>query len=404
MPALTTDIARRYLFGKKSTNSINIITGISIFGISIGTAALVLILSVFNGFESLISGLFNAFNPDLKIMPIEGKFIDINDDLLYEINALPGITKASATLEEVALFEYKGVQEIGMLKGVDESYLAVTQIDSMIVDGSYKTREGTINYGVMGFGLRNKLSVNIDDRLSPITVYMPTRKKKLMGTKDFNSKHVYPSGVFSVKSDNDYQYLLTSFDLANQLLEMPGKASFLEVKVGPDADEEELQQSLNKLLPGVQIKNRYQQDEVTLKVMRIEKWIGFLITGLTMLLIAFNLLGALWMIVLDKRKDISVLKALGFQEGQVKWLFLKLGLLITILGIVLGFCLALILYYIQKEFGLIGVPSSFMMDAYPVKIKMMDFIVVLLTVSAIGGLASILPAFKAAQNHSILRS
>ena len=404
MSGLTTDLARRYLFGKKSTNSINIITGISIFGISIGTAALVLILSVFNGFEGLISGLFNAFNPDLKIIPVEGKFLDSNDELLYKLNALPGVVKASATLEEIALFEYKSIQEIGMIKGVDDAYLEVTQLDSLLIDGEYKTKENNIHYGMVGVGLRNKLSLNIDDKISPITVYMPTRKKKLMGTKDFNSKYIYPAGVFSVKSDNDYQYVLTSYELATSLLEMKNKASFIEVKISSDAESDEVKASIHKILPKVQIKDRYEQDEVTLKVMRIEKWISFLITGLTMLLIAFNLLGALWMIVLDKRKDISVLKALGLGEEQVKWLFLKLGFLITVVGIILGFTIALVLYYIQKEFGLIGVPASFMMDSYPVKLKMHDFLIVFVTVFTIGGLASLLPALKAAQNMTILRS
>ncbi len=403
MSSLTTDIARRYLFGKKSTNSINIITGISILGISIGSAALILILSVFNGFEGLLSGLFNAFNPDIKVVPIEGKYFEASDDLIKKLSEVEGVVAVSRTIEEVALFEYKGIQEIGMIKGVDEAYKDVTHLDSLALDGTYRLKKDNINYGFIGIGLRNKLSINIDDKLTPLTVYMPTKKRKLMGAKEFNSKNIYPAGIFSVKSDSDYQYLLTSLDMVTRLLEKPNQVSALEIKVSnPSNSTNEKLSSL--LASNLQVKDRYLQDETFLKVMRIEKWISFLITGLTMLLIAFNLLGALWMIVLDKRKDISVLRALGLNSKDINRLFIKLGLLITVLGIIMGFVIALFLYYLQKEYGLIGVPSGFLMDSYPVKLKGLDFILVTATVLFIGWLASILPAKKASSTFSLLRS
>ena len=403
MSSLTTDIARRYLFGKKSTNSINIITGISILGISIGSAALILILSVFNGFEGLLSGLFNAFNPDIKVVPIEGKYFEASDDLIKKISEVEGVVAVSRTIEEVALFEYKGIQEIGMIKGVDEAYKDVTRLDSLALDGTYRLKKDNINYGFIGIGLRNKLSINIDDKLTPLTVYMPTKKRKLMGAKEFNSKNIYPAGIFSVKSDSDYQYLLTSLEMVSRLLEKPDQVSALEIKVSNPSNS--INNKLSSLLTSnLQVKDRYLQDETFLKVMRIEKWISFLITGLTMLLIAFNLLGALWMIVLDKRKDISVLRALGLNSKDINRLFIKLGLLITVLGIILGFVIALFLYYLQKEYGLIGVPSGFLMDSYPVKLKGLDFTLVTATVLFIGWLASILPAKKASSTFSLLRS
>lgn len=405
MSSLTLDIARRYLFGKKSTNSINIITGISIFGISIGTAALILILSVFNGFEGLISGLFNAFNPDIKVIPTEGKFFHCDDTLIKKLEAIPSVVAVSATIEEFALFEYKGVQEIGMIKGVDEAFKEVTHMDSLLVDGTYRTKKGNIHFAMVGIGMKNKLSLNVDDKISPMTVYMLSKKKTMMGAKDFISRNIYPAGIFSVKSDNDYQYVLTSYELAADLLDKKEKASFLEIKKTDEVEVEKLKAQLTEILPeGLVMKDKYEQDETTLKVMRMEKWISFLITSLTMLLIAFNLLGALWMIVLDKRKDISVLKTLGMEEGSVKKLFLQLGLLITTLGIFLGFFIALIIYYIQKEYGIIGVPTGFVMDAYPVQLRARDFVVVSITVLVIGGLASLLPALKAAKNQAILRS
>ena len=404
MSFLNLDIASRYLFGKKSTNSINIITGISIFGISVGTAALILILSVFNGFEGLLTGLFNAFNPDLKVAPVEGKFFAYDDELLKEITAIDGIAAASATIEEIALFEYRDIQEIGYLKGIDSYYKSVTSLDTLIIDGEYATKEGRIQYGMFSIGMRNKLSINVDDKLNALTVYMPSQKKTMLGTKDFTSRNFYPAGIFSVKSDSDYQYVLSSYELASELMDKKGQASFIEIKYSPDANESAVQKELQQVLGDkLEIKDRYQQDETTLKVMQIEKWITYLLTGLTMFLIAFNLLGALWMIVLDKRKDISVLKALGYQNRQVGQLFFILGILITGIGVIVGFILALIIYYIQIKFGVVGVPSDFMTEAYPIQIRSIDFLTVSLTVFAIGALICTLPAKKAAQSLTILR-
>ncbi len=405
MASLTIDIARRYLFSKKSTNSINIITGISILGISIGTTALLLILSVFNGFEGLLSGLFDAFNPDIKIVPKEGKFFPVNEEDLLELSQITGVDAVSLTIEEVALFEYKGVQEIGMIKGVDQSYLKVTRLDTLLVDGSYKTKEGNTHFAMVGVGMKNKLSLNVSDKLTPMTVYMPAKRKSMLGSKDFITRSLYPVGVFSVRSESDYQYILTSYDLASNLLDKGGQASYLEIKKSPTVSDTDLKASLTKILGSdLDYKNRYEQDESTLKVMQVEKWISFLITGLTMLLIAFNLLGALWMIGLDKKKDISVLKALGFESKDVRRLFIQLGAMITLIGIFAGFILALIFYFIQKKFGIIGVPSGFLMDAYPIQLRAGDFIIVALTVLLIGILAAILPAVKASKNLLVLRS
>ena len=403
MTGITTDIARRYLFGKKSTNSINIITGISIFGISIGTAALILILSVFNGFEGLLSGLFNAFNPDVKVVPIKGKYFSVSDDQLLQIAELPGVDAVSKTIEEVALFEYKGIQELGKIKGVDKAFTKVTGLDTLTLEGAYRLEDKKIAYAYVGTGMRNKLSINVKDRLSPLIVYMPAKKKRMMGTKEFNSKTLYPGGVFSVKSDSDYQYVLASYDHVSQLMEKSGEVAALELQV-TKANLKVLTPAIHGILgDNLKIKDRYQQDESFLKVMRIEKWISFLITGLTMLLIAFNLVGALWMIVVDKKKDISVFKALGFDAGHVRNLFLKLGLYITSLGIILGFAIALIFYALQKNYGLIAVPEGFLMDSYPVQIRMRDFVLVTITVLTIGWIASLLPARKASEDMGPLQ-
>ena len=404
MRELNFDIARRYLFGKKSTNSINIITGISVFGISIGTAALILILSVFNGFEGLISGLFNAFNPDVKITPIEGKFFNIDSSQLDDIKKIDGINHISRTIEEVALFEYKGAQEIGLIKGVDDNFVEATSLDSFIVNGDFLLEKNGINYAVLGAGMRNKLSLNIDDRLTPVTIYMPLRKKQMFGAKEYTFRELYPGGVFNVQSENDFQYILSDYEFAASLIDERGKYSALELDID-DKKSSEVIAALTAILgDSFEVKDRYQQDATFLRVMEIEKWISFLITGFTMLLIVFNLVGALWMIVLDKQKDIAILKSMGYQNSDIRKVFLTLGNLICLLGISLGILLALALYFIQTEYGLIGVPSGFLIDAYPVELRIWDFLLVIITVLIIGYTASVLPAQKASRSKMVLRS
>ena len=405
MLGLSLDIARRYLYGKKSTNSINIITGISIFGISIGTAALILILSVFNGFEGLLSGLFNSFNPDLKVIPKEGKYLESNFENLQDVLQLTDVLYASQTIEEVALFEYKGSKEIGRIKGVDEQYLKVTNLDSLIVNGHFLLNENNINYAIIGTGMRGKLGVNLADKLSTVTLYMPQRKKKIIGAKEFITREVYPSGIFSVKSDTDYQYIITNLKLVQSILDRNNLISALEIKISENANIEELKSQIQKIYGNdVIIRNRYEQDESYLKVINMEKWFTFLIVGLTILLIAFNLIGALWMIVLDKKKDIAVLKVMGYRHFDINQLFLSLGILITAIGIALGFIIALGVYFLQKEFGLVGIPQGFLIDSYPVKLKLSDFLIVTLSVLIIGVLVSIIPALKASSVDVNLKS
>ena len=403
----TFEIAKRYLLGKKSTSAINIITWISVIGITIGTSALILILSVFNGFESLLSGLNNSFNPDMKILPAEGKFFEISDEQSIQLKNIPGILGISKTVEEVCLFEYKETQQHGAIKGVDENYQYVTSIDSTIKKGAFKLLESKRNYGVLGRGLSSKLSINQKDAITPVIVYMPTRSAKgMLGQmgKEYTSISVYPSGVFSVGSEADITYVITNLESVGKLLDQGNKISAIELKLSEDHDEDEIRVSINKALgDGFVIKNRYEQEETFLKVMNIEKWISFLIVMLTLGIIAFNMVGSLWMMVLEKKQDISILRSMGYETKQIRSIFMMEGLLITAVGIVIGIILALILYWLQKEFGLIAVPDGFMISAYPIELKWTDFIIVTITVSVIGWLASLLPSYRAGQVSPFVR-
>lgn len=397
-------IARRYLFARRSANAINIITGISVLGVAIGTAALILVLSVFNGFEDLLSGLFGHFNPEVKVSPVKGKTFQADSLVLVKVRALPGVLYASETLEEIAFFEYEGSQNFGVLKGVDSLFARVNNIDSTIQEGEYRLRASERNCAVVGAGMRNKLGVNLSNPLATLTIYMPEQQSGLMD-QPFKTRNVYPMGTFAIQQDFDNQYVLTNLDFMRELLEAPaGTVSSIEIKGRSGVSLSALKTQVKDLLGSdYVVKDAYEQNEAFFKVMQLEKWMGFAITSLMLILMAFNTIGALWMIVLDKQKDISILKSMGATDRLVRNIFLLEGILLTLLGMCIGILLAFLLYFVQKTYGLISIPQGFLVDSYPIAMRATDFIPVILTVIGIGLLASLAPARRAVQVPAFLR-
>ncbi len=402
---LSTRIARRYLFAKKSTNAINIITGIAIFGISVGSAALVLVLSVFNGFEDLFLSLYNDFNPDVRITPAEGKTFDVDSTLMARLEAIEGVQFVSSTLEEVAFFEYREKQGFGRLRGVDEHYIRVNRIDSTVREGRYRLHGTDRPAAVAGIQMRNKLGIDVSDRLSSLTVYMPKREqaRSLLGqAKPFNTAYVYPVATFQVQQDLDNQFVLIPLDLMRRLMGLPDAVSALEMRLLPSASQARVREDLLAILgPDFVIKDRYEQEESFLRLMKIEKWISFAIVGLMMLLISFNIVGALWMIVLEKTSDISILKGMGMTDQRIKGIFLRVGMLLCGLGLLIGFGLSIVIFGLQKTVGIITLPGGMLIDAYPVSLRWFDFPIVAAVVFVIGFLASQLPAQRAQRIEAI---
>lgn len=398
------DIARRYLFGRKSTNAINIITGISVLGISIGTAALILILSVFNGFESLIKNFVDDFNPQLKVQPIEGKRFLMEDSLLIALYDVEGIDRISKTLEEVALFEYEG-SHVGIIKGVDDEFRYVTDIDSTIKSGEYVLEADGVQHGVAGIGLSRLISINVMDPFTPMTVYIPKRKRSgPLDRKDFTTRSLYPKGEFTIANEKDNRYYFCSLSLLESMLKLKGYVSALEIKLKPEADLQTVAENIKAVMGnGYTVKDRYEQESTYFKVMNIEKWMSALIASLAILLMAFNIIGSLWMIVLEKKKDIAILKSMGSTSRNIRQLVLNEGLLITCLGLVIGIILALVIYYMQINYDLISMNGSYLVNSYPIKLKLTDFLIVLTIVFIIGFLASLLPARKAARMTALVR-
>lgn len=397
--------ARRYLFAKQDTNAINVITGISILGMTIGTAALILVMSVFNGFEDLVTDLLSHFNPDVKVQPVRGKVFAADSSQLAQLRALPGVATVSETLEEIAFFEYRESQDFGILKGVDDNYDKVTKIDSVVVEGRYGFRSGGKNLLLLGGGMRNKLVVDTGDPYTPIKVYMAKRERVATLEKPFRERLAFPGGTFRFQQEYDGEYILSGLDFARSLLDYKNnELSQLEIRLAPGADMEATKRSIAAVMgPEFRVNDRYEQEAAFLKLMKLEKWIGFAVLCLTLLLVAFNVIGSLWLIVLEKRKDIAILKSMGAYDGTVRNIFLMQGLLLCLIGMALGFVIAVLLYWAQKEFGLVPVPPGFAVDAYPISMRAFDFVWVALAVMVIALIASILPARRAASIPAMIR-
>jgi lipoprotein-releasing system permease protein len=399
-------IARRYLFAKKSTNAINIISGISVLGLALGAAVLVLVLSVFNGFEKLISGMMGNFNPDIKITATRGKTFTADTLKINQLRSLGGVAYLSETLEETAFFEYEKSQEIGILKGVDDNFVKINGIDSTVKEGKYLLYDGQQNYLVLGGGIRNLLSIYGNNMMTPLSIYMPKRGEIGALEPPFKKRLAYPAGTFVIQTEFDNQYVLTNLDFVRELLGADDEISALEIKLNPSILASKTLSDIRNIMGAdFTVKDRYQQDEAFLKLMNMEKWLSYAILCLTLLLVAFNMVGSLWMMVLEKRKDISILKSMGATDKLIRNIFLNEGLLLCGLGLISGFLLAVIAYilHVYTEGGLVPLPPGFATDRYPVALKWTDFIVVAFTVSIIGLLASIPAAMRAMKVETSMR-
>lgn len=389
-------IALRYLLAKKSTQVIQLITGISILGLTVGTAALVLVLSVFNGFEDLIMGMYVKFNPDIKITPVSGKFFNADASLVYKMSRIPGVEAISGTLEEIAFFTYKDKQDFGMVKGVDTLFSDVSNIDSCIKEGVYLPNRSLSFNALIGLGIRNKLGIDLEDPFASLTVYMPKNKENTTFENPFRSRNLQPIGTFMIQQEYDNQYIITTLNVARELVGNPNILSAWEIKVSQNYPVKKVVSELQSIvMDRFYVKDYYAQEEGFIKLMRLEKWLSFAIVGFMLLLVAFNQIGALWMIVLDKKRDVSILKSIGSTDVDIRNLFLYEGLFLTGIGLISGVFLALFIFFLQKTFHLVAIPGSFVVDSYPISLRWEDFITVAITVLFIGLLASIPAALRA---------
>jgi lipoprotein-releasing system permease protein len=389
-------IARRYLVAKKSHNAINIISLISVMGVTVGTMALIVVLSVFNGFDNLVRSLINSFNPDLKIVLAEGKAFLPDTAKLDAIKQVPGVFDYTLALEDNALLRYDEQQTSAVVKGVDSRYSSITGIDSMIVEGIYRLRQGFESFAIIGRGIRIYLNVML---LSPrqLTVYVPRRMATTSfdAAKALNRKPISIAGVFSIEQDYDIKYIIVPLRFAQELFEYPnGEVNMIEIKLTPDANVSKVQDKIRDILGDpFTVQNRYEQNEVFYKTMQAEKWAIFLILIFILIVASFNIIGTITMLMLEKKKDTITLSNLGADNKLIRKIFLFEGWMISASGAILGTLLGLLVCWAQLRFEIIKLQGSgsFIIDAYPIMVKPADVIITLITVIIIGFFATWYP-------------
>lgn len=389
-------IARRYLFSKKSTHAINVISGVSVVGVAVATMALVVTLSVFNGFHDLVASLFTAFDPQLKVTPAVGKTAPADDPVLTRIRHLPEVEVATETVEDMALAIYGDRQAMVTIKGVDDNFDSLTHIREILVgEGEYELHAAGLNYGIPGIRLAEALGTGYRyDR--PLKIYAPKREGQLNmanPTDGFVEDELYSPGVlFSVKqAKHDKSYIVTSIGFARNLFGQQGMVSALELRLKPGTDFDAAKEKIRQMAGGkYTVKDRFEQQEDTFRIMKIEKLIAYIFLTFILAVACFNIIGSLSMLIIDKKADVATLRNLGASDKQIVRIFLFEGRMISAIGAVLGIAVGLLLCWLQQTYGLVGLgrsSGSFIIDAYPVSVHPEDVALIFVTVLAVGFIA-----------------
>lgn len=394
-------IAWRYLVAKKRQNAINIISGISCLAVAVVTAAMICVLSVMNGFGEVVADMFSQLDAELRVMPAEGKVLDLSDERIQALFAMPELTVVAPTVEETALVEFRGKQVPALLKGVDTTYQQLTSIDSIIIDGNFAVWDGAFERCVMGVGLAN--SIGIGARfISPVHLYAPKRVgavNMLRPDENFRSKGVFIAGVFAVNQVKyDDTYLIISLPLARELFEYDAnQATAIELRLQDGASVRKVQKQLQADFGGEYIVlNRYEQQADFYRIQMIEKWLSALLLIFILLIASFNIISSLSMLILDKNEDIRLLHVLGADEQMIRRIFLFEGWLISAVGAVAGTLTGVLVCGIQQHFGILklGNGMNYVLSAYPVCIQWADVLLVFSVVLALGAFAAWIPARK----------
>jgi len=389
-------IARRYLFAKKSTNAINIISTISVLGVFVGSAALIIILSVFNGFEEVVLKMFNTITPELVIAPAKGK--TFNPDTLYfkQLKSNKDIYSYTEVLSENALLRYRDKQSVGLVKGVSTAYLKNKSLDSITIQGKFVIQNSSGPNAVIGSAIQNYLMVNTNDPFTQLQIFSP--KKGITSTSlnpadDFMDLYIPVSGIFEVQQDFD-NIAIVPLKFARKLLQEDKNISSIEVNLQPGIDAEAFKVMIEEKLGGqFLVKDRIEQNKALYNILGTEKWAVYIILTFILIIAIFNIIGSLTMLVIDKLKDIAILSSLGAGKGLIKRIFLFEGMMITIL-VGLGFCL------LQQKFGWIKMSQDNLLisNAYPIGLKWKDFLLVFVTVSIFSFMASALSSNLSVKN------
>lgn len=373
-------------------HAINIISGVSMLGVFIGSAALVIILSVFNGFEKVILNLYSNFTPEIKIEPKQGKTFNPNTAYFKTLHSDPKLFSFTEVLEEKALIRYGTTgQFIGTVMGVSDEFLNNKQLDSTVEKGSFTLKDKGHPYAVIGATVQGKLSVNIHDQLSPLQIYSPRRDAS--GSADvlsaFEVRYIYPSGIFNIQQDFN-GLIITPIDFMRDLLNEPANVSAIDLNYKKGTDIGDVQGDIkDKIGKDFTVKNRFEQNADLYKTLNYERWFIFMILVFVLIIAIFNIIGSLTMLVIDKQKDIAILTSLGADKQLIQGIFFFEGMMISFIGCIAGMVVGLIFCILQEQLGFIKFGDNLTaIDAYPIALKFTDFILVFLTVTGIAAIAS----------------
>ncbi|MFN5423626.1 MAG: FtsX-like permease family protein [bacterium] len=405
----TLSFAWRYFSAKKSTNAINIISWVSVTAIMFGTASLIVILSAFNGFESLVKSLYASFYPDIKISPVKGKVIRLTQEQINKIRGVSGVGVISFTAETKALIQHDILQTVVQLKGVDSNYIHVAGVPSSLYRGRFTTGTMERPEMVMGVGVEQSLGLLSDRTVYPVSVYLPknTRQEYTDPMQALGVAMAYPSGSFAIQSEFDNKYVITNLAFLRSFLGYAqDEFGSVEIKLSNIANDDDAIAEIREALgSGYLVQSRYEQNSMLYNTIKMEKLAIYGIFSLILIVAAFTMIGALSMLVIEKKKDIQVMKAMGASDMIIQKIFMAEGVLLACIGTSGGIAIALLLYYLQTTYKLIPLEgATFLIDYYPVKLILSDFILVVSTVMMIGLLASWIPSRRAARAAISLQS
>ena len=389
-------IARRYLFSKKSTHAINVISGISMVGVAVATMALVVTLSVFNGFHDLVASFFTQMDPQLKVTPVKGKTASADDPLLMKIRQLPEVEVATECLEDQAMAVYGDRQMMVKVKGVEDNFNQLTHISEILEgNGEFELHAADMSYGIPGLGVAFQLGLGYTYE-EPLRIFAPRRKGQLdmtNPTDGFVVDELYSPGVvFCMKQGKyDRSYILTSIAFTRHLFDAEGQLTSLELRLKPGSDFDRVKQQMQQIAGNqFHVLDRYEQQDDTFRIMEVEKLIAYVFLTFILVIACFNIIGSLSMLIIDKRNDVVTLRNLGANEHQITRIFLFEGRMISTIGAVVGILVGLLLWWLQQQFGLVRLGSSegsFVVDAYPVSVHPWDIVLIFFTVIAVGYLS-----------------
>ncbi|MEO6833454.1 MAG: FtsX-like permease family protein [Chitinophagaceae bacterium] len=402
---LAFQIALRYLRGKRGSNAAPLLSRISMTALGVGSCAMVLLFSVFNGFENVIGNLYTAFYSDIRVRATEGKFFEITPEKMGEIRAIPGITTFAPIIEDNVLVNTDDEQIAVTLRGVSGPYFKVNDLSQYIVAGGDSISTYGVPSAILGIHIAARLGLTVDNNFSRLTVYYPNAdggNPVLNPMGAFNTLELRPEGIFKVQEDFDARYVLAPLNLVQKLFNEPNEFSSLEMKLAGGVSQKQVQAQLRKILgSSFKVETRFAQNKTLNGVMRSEKWATYVILLFILLIASVNMIGAMSLLVLDKGKDMAVLRAMGASRGLVRRIFILEGMLWAAVGGGFGLLLGFLLCLGQQHFGWVKLSGDFIIQSYPISMQATDFLLVAVTVMAVGLLAAVYPALKAGKNPEL---